>query len=154
MIPKLVDTLPRLVDAINYMHNELIMNLNTSDIEELKIKSLYEEKMKKFKRKQIKKRKHTSKEIKEDTENKEEIIKLMNELFKVLINHHTKTIKEFNFIISNIIKDWDNLEEANIKNSIITENIKHKNQKSIRSKELDNKYNKSFYYRKYKSLSL
>jgi len=55
LVPRSVDTLPRSVDTINDMHHKLIMNLSTSDTEVLKIKSSYEENMKKFKRKQIKK---------------------------------------------------------------------------------------------------
>ena len=49
----------------------------------------------------------------------------MNNLFKDLINTYAKTIKELYVILMNVIKNYDELEKINIKNSIVEYKMKY-----------------------------
>ena len=53
----------------------------------------------------------------------------MTELFDNLINDYIETINKLDTILSNTIKDQEEVKEFCIKNVIIVRNIKHNTQK-------------------------
>jgi len=111
--------IPRLVDTIDNICNELITELSDSDTEVLKIENIHEENIQEFKRKYMKKWKYLSREINKENRYKIDIIELITELFKDLHNNCTNIVKDFNIILSNAIKDYNEIKEFYIRNSIL-----------------------------------